>query len=134
MRMPWTENLSVGVETIDEQHKTWFEKAEKLFEAGKNRQAAGYIGELLEFLEDYTKKHFADEKKYMQSIGYPGLPEQQKAHAAFIQQLAQLSADFKSSGSNLLVIINANTMVLGWLTNHISHMDKKIGEFAKAKK
>ena len=131
--MPWTESLSVGVGTIDEQHKTWFDKAEKLFEAGKNRQAAGYIGELLDFLEDYTKKHFADEEKYMQSIGYPGLPEQKAAHTAFMDQLSHLKADFKSSGSNLLVIINANSMVLGWLTKHISTMDKKIGEFAKTK-
>ena len=132
--MPWSENLSVGVQTIDEQHKTWFEKAEKLFEAGKNRQAAEYIGELLDFLEDYTKKHFADEEKYMLSIGYPSYNDQKAAHTAFIEQLAKLKNDFKASGSNLLVIINANNMVLGWLTKHISTMDKKIGEFAKVAK
>ena len=132
--MPWTTNLSVGVQTIDEQHKTWFEKAEKLFEAGKNRQAAEYIGELLDFLEDYTKKHFADEEKYIQSIGYPGIYEQKVAHTAFIEQLSTLKKDFKASGSNLLVILNANRMVLGWLTKHISTMDKKIGEFAKSAK
>jgi hemerythrin len=37
--MLWTESLSIGVDLIDQQHKTWFEKAEALFEAGKNRQA-----------------------------------------------------------------------------------------------
>ena len=129
--MPWTTNLSVGVKAIDDQHKTWFEKAEKLFEAGKNKQTAEYIGELLDFLEDYTKKHFADEEKYMQSIRYPGLSEQRTAHAAFIEQLAALKKEYKNSGSNLLVILNANKMVLGWLTQHISLMDKKIGEYAK---
>lgn len=36
--MPWTPNLSVGVSHIDEQHKTWFEHAEKLFEAGKTNR------------------------------------------------------------------------------------------------
>ena len=46
--MPWTPDLSVGVELIDDQHKQWFEKAEKLFEAGKNHQAKEYIGGLLE--------------------------------------------------------------------------------------
>lgn len=129
--MPWTPSLSVGVAMIDEQHKTWFDKAEKLFEAGKKNQAKEYIGELLNFLDDYTRKHFADEEKYMLSIRYPGYDEQKKAHTAFIAQLDKLRNDYKTSGGNISVIINANQMVVEWLTKHISNMDKKIGEFAK---
>jgi hemerythrin len=128
--MPWTPNLSVGVRHIDEQHKTLFEKAEKLFEAGKNNQAKEYIGELLEFLDNYTKQHFVDEENYMLSIKYPGYEEQKRAHASFTEQLTELRNEYKSSGGNILVIINANTMVIEWLTKHISVMDKKIGEFA----
>jgi hemerythrin len=128
--MPWTPNLSVGVASIDEQHKMLFEKADKLFEAGKNRQAKEYIGELLDFLEAYTKKHFSDEENYMRSIRYPGYDDQKRAHESFISQLAQLKSDYRTSGGNLLVILNANQMMLEWLTKHISYMDKKIGEFA----
>ena len=130
--MPWTSNLSVGVAMIDDQHKTWFEKADKLFEAGRNNQAKEYVGELLTFLEDYTKKHFADEEKYMLSIKYPGYNEQKAAHTEFIRQLAKLRSDYAASSGNLLVILNANQLVLQWLTQHISNMDKKIGQFAKA--
>ena len=130
--MPWTQNLSVGVELIDSQHKTWFEKAEKLFEAGKNHQAKEYIGELLNFLEDYTKKHFADEEKYMLGINYPGYHVQKQAHTECIRQLSKLRSDYDASGGNILVILNANQLVLNWLTQHISNMDKKIGEYAKA--
>ena len=129
--MPWTPDLSVGVEQIDEQHKEWFKKAEALFEAGKNHQAKEYVGELLNFLSDYTKKHFADEEKYMLSINYPDYPTQKKAHTAFIEQLAKLRADYDASGGSLMVILNANQMVVTWLTQHISNMDKKIGQFAK---
>jgi len=129
--MPWTQNLSVGISMIDDQHKMWFEKAEALFDAGKNNKAKEYVGELLDFLEDYTKKHFADEEVYMQKIHYPGYAEQKQAHTAFITQLSKLRSDYNSSGGNLLVILNANQMVLEWLTKHISNMDKKIGEYAK---
>jgi hemerythrin len=131
--MPWTPNLSVGVPLIDDQHKKWFENAEKLFEAGKNNQAKEYVGGLLEFLDSYTKKHFADEERYMQSINYPEYASQKKAHDGFIQELTKLRNDYKTSGGNLLVIINANQMVLNWLTSHISNMDKKLGEFAAKK-
>ena len=132
--MGWTPDLSVGVAMIDDQHKTWFEKAEKLFEAGKNKQAKEYIGELLDFLQDYTKKHFADEEKYMLSIKYPQYEDQKKAHTAFIAQLDKLRSDYSTSGGNILVILNANQLVLGWLTQHISVMDKKIGQFVKTGK
>lgn len=132
--MPWTPNLSVGVKMIDDQHKIWFEKAEKLFEAGKNNQAKEYVGELLQFLDEYTKKHFADEEKYMLSIHYPGYEEQKKAHTAFIAQLAKLSNDYETSGGNLLVLLGANQMVVDWLTQHISTLDKKIGDYAMKKR
>jgi hemerythrin len=132
--MPWTPNLSVGVEAIDAQHKIWFEKAEALFEAGKKRQAANYIGELLSFLEDYTKQHFADEEAYMKRIRYPALQMQQQAHAGFIGKLAGIKQEYHSSGGNLSVIMSANSLVINWLTQHISNMDKKIGEYAKGLK
>lgn len=129
--MPWTADLSVGVSPIDEQHKKWFEKAEKLFEAGRNHQAKEYIGELFDFLEEYTKKHFADEEKYMLSIRYPEYNEQKNAHTNFIIQLEKLRNDFKESDSNILVILNANQLIIDWLTQHISKMDKKIGQYVK---
>lgn len=129
--MPWTPDLSVGIKLIDDQHKIWFDKAEKLFAAGKQGQAKEYIGELLNFLDDYTKKHFSDEEKYMLSIHYPEYAEQKRAHTAFIGQLAKLRSDYAAQGGNLLVILNANELVLGWLTKHISNMDKKIGRFVR---
>lgn len=129
--MPWAPYLSVGVAEIDNQHKIWFEKAEKLFSAGSSNNSKEYIGELLTFLNDYTKKHFADEERYMLSIHYLGYTDQKKAHTAFIAQLGKLQSEYNQSGGNLKVIINANKMVIDWLTQHISNMDKKIGEFAK---
>ncbi|NLJ99989.1 MAG: hemerythrin family protein [Clostridia bacterium] len=132
--MSWTPSLSVGVDMIDEQHKTWFKKAEKLFEAGKKNQAKEYIGELLEFLDSYTKKHFADEEKYMLEIDYPEYEIQKKAHNAFISRLEKLKNDYESSGGNITVIIRANKMVIDWLVNHISVMDKRIGEYVRENK
>jgi hemerythrin len=70
----------------------------------------------------------------MRSINYPGYAEQKQAHDNFIKKLADLRNEYKTSGGNILVIINANTMVIEWLTKHISNMDKKIGEFVAKQK
>lgn len=117
---------------IDEQHKELFAQADKLFEAGKNHQAKEHIGELLNFLDGYTRKHFSEEEQYMLRIHYPEYEQQKKAHAIFIGKLEKLKQDYAQTGGNILVILNANQLILDWLTVHISKMDKKIGEFAKS--
>lgn len=132
--MPWHPSLSVGIELIDEQHKEWFDRAESLFEAGKQGRAKEYVGELLEFLDSYTKKHFADEERYMLSINYPGYDEQKRAHTSFIERLKKLREDYAASGGSLTVIIDANKMVIDWLTQHISRMDKQIGDYVRQQK
>jgi hemerythrin len=131
MSIVWTPNLSVGLDNIDDQHKIWFEKANGLFEAGKEGKAKDYINTMIDFLDEYTKKHFKDEEAYMTKIAYPELEAQKKAHAGFINDIAKLKSDFNESGGNIAVIINANSIVINWLTSHIKNMDKKIGEYAK---
>jgi len=131
MSIVWTPNLSVGVEHIDNQHKIWFEKANGLFEASKERRARDYIDTMLKFLDEYTKEHFRDEEAYMEKIHYPEIDAQKKAHASFINELAKLKSDYDKSGGNILAIVNANKIVTNWLTNHIIYMDKKIGDYVK---
>jgi len=131
MSIVWTPKLSVGVDRIDEQHKIWFEKADELFEAGKQKRAKEYIVTMFDFLDDYTKQHFRDEEAYMEEIGYPEIDAQKKAHAAFIESLTKLKKDYNESGGNILLIVNANKMIIDWLTKHITNMDTKIGEYAR---
>ena len=132
MAIEWTPALSVGVENIDAQHKIWFEKANNLFEAGRSGKSKEIISEMLDFLDDYTKQHFSDEEIYMEKISYPEIEQQKAAHKNFVEELAKLKEEYQKSGGNISIIINANRMIVNWLTRHISTMDKKIGVFAKS--
>lgn len=132
MAISWTENLAVGINTIDEQHKTLFEKANQMFEAGKNGKSKEVIAEILDFLTEYTQKHFSDEEKYMRSINYPEYDLQKNAHAGFIAELEKIKKDYQESGGSIVLIINANQMIVDWLTKHISYEDKKIGKYASS--
>lgn len=134
MGIVWTTNLSVGVTSIDDQHKVLFRNADQLFEAGKSGKSKEIIGQMLDFLDKYTKQHFHDEEVYMESIHYPGLMEQKTAHKNFIAELTKLKKEYATSGGNISLIINANQMVVDWLTKHISIMDKKIGTYAQSLK
>jgi hemerythrin len=70
----------------------------------------------------------------MQSIRYPEIEAQKTAHKKFIADLAKLKMEYQTSGGNISLIINANQMIIDWLTKHISNMDKKIGAYAKTMK
>lgn len=130
MAIIWTSNLTVGVDFIDEQHKIWFEKVDQLFSAGQRGEAKEYIIKMFDFLDEYTKTHFRDEEKYMESIKYPELEAQKKAHAHFEEKLVRLRKEYTEAGGNLVLLVKANKMIIDWLTKHISSMDKKIGEYA----
>ena len=52
MALAWTKNLEVGISLIDTQHKKWFEKADQLFEAGKNGKSKEYIIQMFDFLDE----------------------------------------------------------------------------------
>jgi hemerythrin-like metal-binding domain len=132
--MPWTKNLAVGVELIDNEHIKLFEMADELFEAGRNHKAAEFIGELFGFLDDYTKKHFGDEEKLMLKIGYPDYPLQKKLHDEFIAKLGAMRKEYNQSGGNVALVISANQLILDWLVKHISVLDKKIGDYVREKK
>lgn len=129
MAIKWTPDLSVGVDFIDEQHKTWFEKADQLFSAGQRGEAKEYVLQMFDFLDEYTKTHFSDEEKYMKSINYPGLEEQKKAHAHFVEELVRLRREYTESNGSIVTLVKINKMIVDWLIRHISSMDKKIGEY-----
>lgn len=131
MAIKWTPELSVGIENIDSQHKIWFEKADNLFQAGRMGKSREVIAEMLDFLDDYTKQHFKDEEAYMTQIKYPDIEKQKAAHKNFVAELAKLKQDYQQSGGNIALIINANQMIVNWLTKHISTMDKQIGAYSK---
>lgn len=130
MALLWTKNLEVGVDLIDQQHKKWFEKADQLFEAGKSGKSKEYIVKMFDFLDEYTKTHFKDEERYMQSINYPELSAQKQMHEGFIKKLKELRSEYEKDGVNLTVILSSNQFILDWLTKHISQADKKIGQYA----
>lgn len=126
----WTKELSVGVDFIDRQHQKLFRMTDELFEAGKNGKAKEQIGEMLGFLEEYTRTHFRDEEAYMLRLRYPGYDGQKRQHAEFVASLAKLRGEFESSGGNVVVVIKANRMVVDWLIGHVSREDRQIGRYA----
>ena len=84
-------------------------------------------------LKYYTQYHFRDEEACMEKMGYPELDKQRKAHEAFVEKLAEIDLDSMDDNQQeyLEELID---FLLNWLSVHILHMDKKIGEYANSQK
>lgn len=131
----FTSKYKTGVEMIDCEHQRLFEiiaDANDIIHAELLHDKYDEILRILNNLKDYTKEHFHDEEAYMEQIGYPGLKEQRQTHTAFIDKLNDINLDDldENQQEHLNDLVD---FLLNWLSIHILHMDKQIGEFAAAK-
>ena len=128
-KIEWTNDLSVGVDLIDEQHQKWIEHYNRAVEAIEARQEVAQISRSLGFLSDYTEVHFATEEKAMEIDGYPELEEHKAKHDALRKTLAAMSEEFIEDGATDLLAESVETFLGNWLIKHIEEVDKRYAAF-----
>ena len=130
-QMQWDESLSVGVELIDDQHKTWLQRYNDLVSAVESRQGPREIARTLGFLVDYTELHFATEQKHMTDTGYPGLEDHKTEHEGLTEALGNLVDDFQEEGATHILADFLHTFLGNWLIEHIRQVDALFGAYLK---
>ena len=81
-----------NIPLIDEEHQQLFDYANQVYDLLHQEFIADKYDNIADIwgkLRDYTKKHFADEEAYMESIQYKRLFSQKIQHNAFIQKLEE---------------------------------------------
>ncbi len=127
----WNDNLSIGVDLIDEQHKSLIGKIADLEEALHSGQGPAEIVRILTFLMDYTKFHFGTEERNMRAYDYPDLDAHLAKHGEFKTTLANLSDDFKEEGATQGLADSIETLLMNWFVKHIKDVDHRFGEFLR---
>ncbi len=125
--MEWSENYSVKVNALDNQHKRIVSLINELHSAMRQAQGKEVLGKILEELTDYTIFHFSAEEKLMKDNNYPGYINHKAEHDKLTKQVKELTANFKS-GKNL-VSQEVLQLLKDWLLNHIAGSDKKYSSF-----
>ena len=123
----FNDSLDVYIEPMNDQHIIIFDYMNKIHFALKDRKGQDFILPILVDLTDYTTEHFANEERWMQSINYPDLPNQQKLHTILLSKLADIIKQMQNGEEvNLIEVMN---FLKKWLESHIIGTDKKYGEF-----
>jgi hemerythrin len=129
----WTEDLAVGVASVDDQHKRFFQAANGLADAMWEGRGKEEVGKTLDFLAGYAIQHFRDEEDLMVRYNYPQLPAQQSAHVTFNKQMKDLQDRYAAGESASAISIELLNGACEWFRNHIRLMDKPMGEFVQSK-
>ena len=134
MGLKWTEELSVGVDVIDTQHKELFASTEALLKAVEQGEGFGEVTKVVAFLEEYVENHFQMEEMYMKRYSYPDYPRHKIEHTTFISDFYDLRQDLDSDGVTPELTVRLADRVGDWLVNHIGLMDKALGAFLRERR
>lgn len=129
--MQWNNNLSTGIEKIDEQHKELIRLVNDVLEACKQQKGREIVGEALAFLEDYVLIHFSCEEEMQRKHLYPEYRSHKALHDQFINQFKNLKSRYAKEGASITVITALNRTLVEWLMEHIKVVDKAFADYLK---
>ena len=131
MAIEWRESLSVGVPEIDEQHRELLRHFNALLKACEESRGMGELNRLIGFLDEYVVQHFSDEERIQRLRNYGGYLEHRREHESFVARLTALKREIAEGGVAIHHVTETNNLLLKWLINHISKVDRQLGVFLR---
>jgi hemerythrin len=129
----FTDDLLIGVETIDKEHQRLFQILNNILDVLGTKQHKSIevvaIKELVKNLRKYAEEHFKHEEKYMESIHDPELIRQKSEHAKFRKMIYEFDIERLDLSSELDEFQNLMQYLVKWLHHHILGSDIMIGKF-----
>lgn len=116
----WTDQLNIGIDVIDQQHRRIVEYINQLDDARSNGYSREEIGNLINELVDYTISHFGFEESLQEEAHYPFIKAHKKVHDLFAERVSDYQTKF-NRGEDVTKALNS--LLVTWLFNHIKRDD-----------
>jgi hemerythrin len=133
MEYQWDKSIETGHEMIDSQHKQLFDAINNLLDACKEGKGVDELKKSMDFLNDYTIKHFFDEEQVQQKYQYPDFVNHKKLHDDFKKVVRDLSVQLIMKGPSEEMVNEVRTKIGSWLLNHIKVQDFKLAAYIRGK-
>lgn len=127
----WSDDLSVGINSIDEQHKVLVSLINELHAAMKARRSHSELLDVIDNLKNYTVTHFGYEEDLFAKHGYADTPAHIEQHRKFVQEVVDFEGGVRSG--KLTVTMDVMKFLKDWLTHHIKGTDKQYSSFLRSK-
>ena len=120
----WTDDLKIGIDMIDQQHKSIFDKSNEIFNLGIKSEIDD-IEDIFMFLMGYATNHFYEEETVMIEYKYDKFMEHRDQHNYFIEEIYRIYQNVINNDLFETSLNELKVLIIDWLANHISHDDKK---------
>jgi len=129
----WSDEYSLGIGVIDEQHHHFFEIANEINNLlEKKEENREVLVQIINELTSYAFYHLATEEKYFNQFAYSDMANHMKAHTMFRVKVQDYSERIKNEKEDLPKLANEITdFAIGWLKIHIMVADKLYAPFFK---
>ncbi|ACS80005.1 bacteriohemerythrin [Maridesulfovibrio salexigens] len=125
----WSENLLLGIPSIDAEHRVLVRYAEDFQSALRDGQDHDAIARLFDRLLEYTSSHFAREEAFMQKRGFPEIEKHMKEHRRITREVMDLNRDKK-----YIFPDSIDSFLQDWIINHINNTDRQYVKYFKGDK
>ncbi|HTI99206.1 MAG TPA: bacteriohemerythrin [Dongiaceae bacterium] len=123
-RISWNPTtMATGVESIDEQHQELIEMVNNLDQACRQGEAQQHLQEMVEFLVDYTQRHFRHEEGLMEHSRCPNAGKNKQAHQKLLAGVGKFQERLQREGASISLVLELKKFVGSWLTSHICKID-----------
>ncbi|MDO9597522.1 MAG: bacteriohemerythrin [Azoarcus sp.] len=118
----WTPDLSIGVASLDDDHKKLIDTLNEVYDALLLDRSASILRPALNHLNHYVVDHFAREEAWMCDQNDPNLPRHLTEHLALRDHIERLIAlqDMPDDERSIELLI----ILRNWLLGHITHSDR----------
>lgn len=114
-----------GHAVVDADHKQLIDSLNQLEDALREGAGKEHIAGLLDFLNRYTREHFAREEAHMKQVACPSYAENCREHALLISRLDGWLTRLEQ-GSSISLVLEVHREIASWIRGHILKTDCKL--------
>jgi hemerythrin len=131
MLIDWSDEYSIGIDKIDEQHKQFFATMHRFHEQCLTSEGEDVALGTLAAMNKYAAEHFEAEEALMREYEYPRLEEHLQLHAEFLEKYSELVEQVNDLGPSQDLAEQMLDMVQTWLVEHIAEADVQYAAHVK---
>lgn len=119
-KLVWTEQVNIGIEEVDQQHRKIVAYINQLDDAYFSGASRKKLGKIINELVEYTIYHFKSEESLQERAGYPFLKAHQKAHVLYAQGILDFQSRFEKGED---ISKDMEGLLAKWFFDHLKHDD-----------
>jgi len=130
-RIKWSDEYSVGIQLIDDQHKELINLTNNLYNhvTGNKEEERAYFDKVIQYVLDYVKNHFVTEEQCMLATNYSGYSEHKHRHDEFTFSVIKSINEINTG--KVLALEKFADYLKEWILTHIAVMDKQYNLYFK---